>query len=292
MRVSQNKNSLTSRPRSESSELKLRLISAAVGLPLLGLTLFFGFWPVSIVAIAVAAVVGLETQQMAFGKSKTVAPKGSAALVGAFIAGLGVFGAALGELKIDYSGADTAERIVVVILVVLVAEFLITSRFARYQAISRRKLIISYGVIVVLAVNLLPFIVSSDNGRELLAYGILVVFAADSGAYFVGRSIGKRRMAPNVSPGKTWEGFSGGLAAAVIASLLLSNLLSLDFSIVKIVVIGLVIAALGVVGDLTESWIKRLADVKDSGGIIPGHGGILDRLDALAPIFVFIYFIV
>lgn len=99
-------------------------------------------------------------------------------------------------------------------------------------------------------------------------------------------------MAPNVSPGKTWEGFAGGLAAAVVASPLLSNLLSLDFSIVKIVVIGLVIATLGVVGDLTESWIKRLADVKDSGGIIPGHGGILDRLDALAPIFVFIYFIV
>lgn len=246
----------------------------------------------SVVAIAVAAVVGLETQQLAFGKSKSVAPKGSAALVGAFIAGLGVFGAALGELKIDYSSADTAERIVVVILVVLVAEFLITSRFARYQAISRRKLIISYGIIVVLAVTLLPFIVSSDGGHELLAYGILVMFAADSGAYFVGRSIGRRRMAPNVSPGKTWEGFAGGLVAAVVASLLLSNLLSLDFSIVKIVVIGLVIAALGVVGDLTESWVKRLADVKDSGGIIPGHGGILDRLDALAPIFVFIYFIV
>ena len=290
--MSQENNSLISGPRSKSPELKLRLISAAVGLPLLGLTVYFGFWPVSVVSIAVAAVIGLETQQMAFGKSKSVAPKRGAALVGAVIAGLGVFGAVLGELKIDYSSADMAERIVVVILVVLVAEFLITFRFARYQALSRRKLIISYGVIVVLAVTLLPFIVSSDNGRELLAYGILIVFAADSGAYFVGRSIGKQRMAPNVSPGKTWEGFAGGLAAAVVASLLLSNLLSLDFSIVKIVVIGLVIAALGVVGDLTESWIKRLADVKDSSGIIPGHGGILDRLDALGPIFVFIYFIV
>lgn len=290
--MSEENNSLTSGSQTKSPELKLRLISAAVGLPLLGLTLFFGFWPVSIVAIAVAAVVGLETQQIAFGKSKSVAPKGGAALVGAVIAGLGVFGAALGELKIDYSSADMAERIVVVILMVLIAEFLITSRFARFQALSRRKLIISYGVIVVLAVTLLSFIVSSGNGRELLAYGILVVFAADSGAYFVGRSIGRRRMTPNVSPGKTWEGLAGGLVAAVVASLLLSNLLSLDFSIAKIVVIGLTIAALGVVGDLTESWVKRLADVKDSGDIIPGHGGILDRLDALAPTFVLIYFIV
>ena len=290
--MSEENNSLTSGSQTKSPELKLRLISAAVGLPLLGLTLFFGFWPVSIVAIAVAAVVGLETQQMAFGKSKSVAPKGGAALVSAVIAGLGVFGAALGELKIDYSSADMAERIVVVILMVLIAEFLITSRFARFQALSRRKLIISYGVIVVLAVTLLSFIVSSGNGRELLAYGILVVFAADSGAYFVGRSIGRRRMTPNVSPGKTWEGFAGGLVAAVVASLLLSNLLSLDFSIAKIVAIGLTIAALGIVGDLTESWVKRLADVKDSGDIILGHGGILDRLDALAPTFVLIYFIV
>lgn len=290
--MSEENNSLTSGSQAKSPELKLRLISAAVGLPLLGLTLFFGFWPVSIVAIAVAAVVGLETQQMAFGKSTSVASKGGAALVGVIIAGLGVFGAALGELKIDYSSADMAERMVVVILVVLVAEFLITSRFTRFQALSRRKLVISYGVIVVLAVTLLSFIVSSGNGRELLAYGILVVFAADSGAYFVGRSIGRRRMTPNVSPGKTWEGFAGGLVAAVVASLLLSNLLSLDFSIAKIVAIGLTIAALGVVGDLTESWVKRLADVKDSGDIIPGHGGILDRLDALAPTFVLIYFIV
>ena len=233
--MSQENNSLISGPRAKSPELKFRLISAAVGLPVLGLTLYFGFWPVSVVAIAVAAVVGLETQQMAFGKSKSVAPKGGAAFVGAIIAGLGVFGAALGELEIDYSSAEMAERIVVVILVVLVVEFLITSRFARYQALSKRKLIISYGVIVVLAVTLLPIIVSSDNGRELLTYGILVVFAADSGAYFVGRSIGRRRMSPNVSPGKTWEGFAGGLVAAVVASLLLSNLLSLDFSIVKIV---------------------------------------------------------
>ena len=291
--MSQENNSLTSDSgsRAKSPELKLRLISAAVGLPLLGLTLYFGFWTVAVAAVAVAAVVGLETQQMAFGRSESVIPRWIATLIGVVIAGLGVYGAALGELKIDQSSADLAVRIVVVILVAMVAEFTITSRLARHQALARRKLIISYGGIVVLAVTLLPFIVSSDNGRELLTYGILVVFAADSGAYLVGRSIGRRRMAPNVSPGKTWEGFTGGLIAAVAASLLLSNLLSLDFPITKIVAIGLAIAALGIVGDLTESWIKRLADVKDSGGIIPGHGGILDRLDALAPTFVLIYFI-
>ena len=290
--MSQENNPVNTGSRTNPSELKLRLVSATVGLPLLGLTLYFGFWPVSIVAIVVAAVVGLETQQMAFGKSKSLVPGALATVVGSIVAGLVVFGATLGELGIDYTSASLAEGIAVLILVVLVTEFVITYRFASYLALVRKKLIISYGAIVVMSLALLPFIVSSYNGRELLAYGILVVFAADTGAYFVGRSIGKRRMAPKVSPGKTWEGFAGGLVAAVVASFLLSNLLSQNFSIVEIISIGLVIAALSVVGDLTESWIKRLSDVKDSGGIIPGHGGILDRLDALAPTFVFIYFVV
>lgn len=290
--MSQENNPVNSGSRTKSSDLKLRLISAAVGLPVLGLTLYFGFWPVSIVAIAVAAVVGLETQQMAFGKSKSLVPRVLATVVGAIIAGLVVFGAALGELGIDYTSASLAKGIVVLTLMLLVTEFIVTFRFARHLDVVRKKLIISYGAIVVMALALLPFIVSAYNGRELLAYGILVVFAADTGAYFVGRSVGKRRMAPNVSPGKTWEGFAGGLVAAIAASFLLSNLLSQNFSVAEIISIGLIITALGVVGDLTESWVKRLSDVKDSGGIIPGHGGILDRLDALAPTFVFIYFIV
>lgn len=258
----------------------------------MGLVLYFGFWPVSIVTIAIATVVGLETQRMAFGRSNSAMPTVTAALVGALIVGFAIIGAVFDELKVDLVNSNLLGRVVVLILGILVIEFIVTSRFARHQVFTRKKLIISYGVIIVLAVALLPFIVSYDNGREILAYGILLVFAADSAAYFVGRSIGRRRMVPNVSPRKTWEGFAGGLAAAVTASLLLSNLLSLDFSITKIVVIGLAIAALGAVGDLAESWVKRLSDVKDSGGIIPGHGGILDRLDALAPTFVFIYFIV
>ena len=183
----------------------------------------------SIVAIAVAAVAGLETQQMAFGKSKSLVPGLIAATIAAIMAALGVFGAALGELEIDYSSADLAERIVVFILVILAAEFIITSRVAKHQALARKKLIISYGVIVVLAVTLLPFIVSSNSGRELVAYGMLVIFAADSGAYFVGKSIGKHRMAPNVSPGKTWEGFAGGLAAAVVASAVIVHSLGFRF---------------------------------------------------------------
>ena len=289
--MSQENNSVNPWSVSGSSELKLRLISAAVGLPLLGSALYFGFWPMSIVAIVVAAIVGLETRRMAYGRSGAFTQREAIAMfTGAVVAGVGVFGAALAELDIDASIAPPTAMAIGFIVALLLIEIAITSRFRQVEVV-RRNLTLSYGAFVVLAITMLPFILTIDKGRELVTFGILVVFAADTGAYFVGKAVGKRKMAPNVSPGKTWEGFAGGIVAALIASWALSNLLSLDYTVSKTVAIGASIAVLGVAGDLGESWIKRLSGVKDSGGIIPGHGGIMDRLDALAPNFVFIYFI-
>ena len=289
--MSQEDNSVNRRSVSGSSELKLRLISAAVGLPLLGSALYFGFWPMSIVAIVVAAIVGLETRRMAYGRSGAFTQREAIAMfTGAVVAGVGVFGAALAELDIDASIAPPTAMAIGFIVAMLLIEIAITSRFRQVEVV-RRNLTLSYGAFVVLAITMLPFILTIDKGRELVTFGILVVFAADTGAYFVGKAVGKRKMAPNVSPGKTWEGFAGGIVAALIASWALSNVLSLDYTVTRFVGIGAAIAVLGVAGDLGESWIKRLSGVKDSGGIIPGHGGIMDRLDALAPNFVFIYFI-
>ena len=289
--MSRENNSVNPRFGSESSELVLRLISAAVGLPLLGLALYFGFWPVSVIAIGVAAIVGLETRRMAYGRSGSFTThEAIAMLTGAVVAGVSVFAAALAELEIDTAAASSIATAIGVVIALVLIEIVITSRFKQAVAV-RRNLTLSYGAFAVLAVTMLPFILTTANGRELLTFVILVVFAADTGAYFVGKAFGKRKMAPNVSPGKTWEGFAGGVAAALIAALALTNLLSLDFTVAKIASIGAAIAVLGVAGDLGESWIKRLSGVKDSGGIIPGHGGLMDRLDALAPNFVFIYFI-
>ncbi len=289
--MSRENNSVNPRSGSESSELVLRLISAAVGLPLLGLALYFGFWPVSVIAIGVAAIVGLETRRMAYGRSDSFTIREAIAMfAGAVVAGVGVFSAAMAELDIDVSIATSTATAIGVVIALLLIEIVIASRFKKVDAV-RRNLTLSYGAFAVLAVTMLPYILTADKGRELLTFGILVVFAADTGAYFVGRAFGKRKMAPNVSPGKTWEGFAGGVVAVLIATWALSNLLSLDFSVVIIASIGAAIVVLGVAGDLGESWIKRLSGVKDSGGIIPGHGGLMDRLDALAPNFVFIYFI-
>ena len=288
--MSQAINPEDSDPERKSPELKLRLISAAIGLPVLGLVLFLGFWPVEIVSIIVAAIVGFETRQLIAGGKTSLRAEFFAMISGAVVAGSAAFAAMLGYLDVDPLIADRTAVAIGFILLVILIEIVAIFRF-RNSGKVRQNLVVAYGAAVVLAVTMIPFFVASDQGREILTFVILVVFAADSGAFFVGRAFGKRKIAPGISPGKTWEGFVGGIAAALIASWTLSILLSLDYSFARILLMGSAIAALGIAGDLSESWIKRLSGVKDSGSIIPGHGGILDRLDALAPNFVFIYFI-
>ena len=135
----------------------------------------------------------------------------------------------------------------------------------------------------------LPLIGSAEwNPWVLIAY-IVIVWSNDVFAYLVGMAIGRRRLFERLSPKKSWEGFFGGVAGAVAAGVVAAHLL--DQSWVVWAVMALLIAVTAVLGDLAESMFKRAADVKDSGALIPGHGGVLDRFDALflsAP-FVFVY---
>ncbi len=125
-----------------------------------------------------------------------------------------------------------------------------------------------------------------------LMYVFVLVWCADSGAYFVGRKFGKRKMAPNVSPNKSVEGLMGGVLTGLIAVLLVS-FFALDYNglkLVSFILLSLITIISSVFGDLFESMLKRQAGVKDSGTILPGHGGVLDRIDSLlfaTPVFAF-----
>ena len=111
---------------------------------------------------------------------------------------------------------------------------------------------------------------------------LFTVFAADTGAFFVGRTLGRHRMAPAISPNKSWEGFVGGVFAAIgMAFVILYKDRDEFLTIPESLVLGLVIALAAVLGDLFESAVKRDLDVKDSGRVLGGHGGMLDRLDSL-----------
>jgi phosphatidate cytidylyltransferase len=108
---------------------------------------------------------------------------------------------------------------------------------------------------------------------------LLLVWMADIGAYFAGRRFGRRRLAPEVSPGKTWEGVLGGVAACIPVAVGGSFWVSVPLG--GFLVLCLATVACSIVGDLTESLLKRFAGVKDSGTLFPGHGGVMDRIDSL-----------
>jgi phosphatidate cytidylyltransferase len=117
------------------------------------------------------------------------------------------------------------------------------------------------------------------SGAELVLWLLLLVSASDIGAYFAGVRYGRRKLAPRISPGKSWEGAFGGLAAVALVSLL--GALRLRLPVLISVVLGCAVGVFSIVGDLTESMFKRAAGLKDSGVILPGHGGILDRIDSI-----------
>ncbi|HET8552018.1 MAG TPA: phosphatidate cytidylyltransferase [Gammaproteobacteria bacterium] len=124
------------------------------------------------------------------------------------------------------------------------------------------------------------------DGTARLFFLLLLIWVADSGAYAAGRLWGRRRLAPRISPGKTWEGVAGGLISAAIAGV--GGGLYFGWPLQYFVPICILTAIFSIIGDLSESLFKRLIGIKDSGNIFPGHGGVLDRFDSLsaaAPVF-------
>ena len=123
---------------------------------------------------------------------------------------------------------------------------------------------------------------SPNAGMGIVLYLFLVVWATDIGAYFVGRAIGGPKLAPNISPSKTWAGLFGGMASAAIVGMLCAIFTPYPPTVGSCITVAIILAVVSQMGDLFESWLKRRAGVKDSGTLIPGHGGVLDRLDGLA----------
>jgi len=131
-----------------------------------------------------------------------------------------------------------------------------------------------------------------DGGRDWIFFALFTTFGSDTIAFFVGSILGRHKISPHISPGKTWEGAVGGVLGAIIASLLLVTILDLPLSYGQAVLLGLLVSILGQLGDLTESWFKRNMGVKDSGKLLPGHGGVLDRIDSVVFAGIVVYYYV
>lgn len=149
------------------------------------------------------------------------------------------------------------------------------------------KLILGAGLLIFVACGAgLNLMHGQSQGPLWVLYFLVLIWGADIAAYFAGRHYGRKKLAPEISPKKTWEGVYGALAAGVVLALVAS--LVLHKNVFAMVLLALVTVSVSIVGDLTESALKRNAQVKDSGWIVRGHGGVLDRIDSLlaaAPFF-------
>ena len=135
-----------------------------------------------------------------------------------------------------------------------------------------------------------------EYGQNWVYLAMLTTFANDTGAYFIGRARGKRKLAPAISPSKTREGAIGGLVSAVLAAIVIATVLNLispfAFKYWQIILLGFLVGLFAQIGDLIESLLKRSTGVKESGNLLPGHGGILDRFDSLIFVGAVIYYCV
>lgn len=248
-----------------------RLITAAVGLPVLALAIWLGAAWFSVLVAAAAGVAALEFCQLATGWGRRpIAPLATvwavALVAGAhFAADNGAEAAALPAV----GGASAAVLFWVALRIrpkAGMADWAVTIGAALYS-----------GGLLAHA----PLLRGLENGREWVYLVVLVTFAADTAAFLFGRSFGKTPLAPVVSPGKTWEGAAAGLVAATVAAPVLAELFTLDLAVPGALVLGAFMGAAGQAGDLLESRFKRAAGAKDSGWLLPGHGGVLDRLDSI-----------
>lgn len=131
-----------------------------------------------------------------------------------------------------------------------------------------------------------------DPGAAWIYFILAITWLQDAGAYFIGRSWGRHKLAPIVSPGKTWEGAIGGIATAIVAAMICILILGLPISYSVAAFLGLIGGIVGLIGDLAESLIKRRIGIKDMGNVIPGHGGILDRVDSIMFTAPIIYYLI
>lgn len=267
--------------------LRQRVITAIVLVLLIGFTLF-GLDPMQfgLVLTGVFALAAWEWSNL----SGVVARPWRLLIVAVFV---------VGTLLLRWwtqvlDGAVLIERVRAVLLCGGVFWLLAIYCVATYPATTRlwhhgSARLVSGALILWPAWLALVYLRSLDQGIGLFLYVAALVSAADIGAYFVGRAFGKRKLAPKVSPGKSWAGFFGGLASTAALACVVGSVTSLQMlTLPTLVVITLVASVASVFGDLTESMLKRERGIKDSSNLLPGHGGVLDRIDsvtAAAPVF-------
>lgn len=256
-----------------------RIITAVILLPFLIASILIPWLQLLFVAMAAAAIVFALYEFYVLARKRDMKPDVAAGFLGA---------AAL--FTIFYfaePGRDFDFSLIQLTLVIFTAGVLIaaTLRGAPFDRIiaSSGATILGVLYIVLLGGHLVAVRMGFEQklSAHLLSFFFLVLMGADTGAYYTGRAIGKHKLAPKISPGKTWEGVAGGMAAALLLATVSHFWFFRELPLKWALPLAAVMMILGVLGDLSESALKRSAGAKDAAKLLPGHGGVLDRLDSL-----------
>jgi len=242
-----------------SGSLRQRALSAGVLMPIALGAAYLGGWPFAVLVGAVAVLMAREWNRLCRPNRF-----GALAVVHALVVVAAIALSVLTEI--------TAALVLIAAGMTIIAALSFTSREdAAWPMI---------GVVYVAlpAISCIYLRGDSDFGRAIIVWLFIVVWATDAGAYFVGRALGGPRLAPSISPGKTWAGLFGGIAAAAIAGAVAVMVMGL-MPVSLLVLASAGVAVLAQFGDLSESLVKRQFNAKSSGRLIPGHGGMLDRVD-------------
>ncbi|MGR5129559.1 phosphatidate cytidylyltransferase [Photobacterium swingsii] len=277
--------------------LKQRIITALILAPLVIAGIFFLPFPAFIVALAAITMVGFwEWTQFINGSARVQ-------IVSLFTL---IFGASLVVMPTDVAALSAVADSHRAMLAVGGIWWLVASTLAITYPSSAKLWSSSallkgiFGVLTllpffwgILSLRAVNYAESPYHGSQLVMLVCFIVWAADTGAYFTGKRFGKHKMAPSVSPNKTIEGLLGGALLAMFIAWSGASLMNIPFSSVgSLLAIAMITVVISVLGDLVESMFKRVAGIKDSGTILPGHGGILDRIDSLTaalPVFALFY---
>ncbi len=259
-----------------------RIITAVIALPILIASILVPWLlPLFVVLAGAAMTLGLYEFYVLAGK-KGLKPNAAAGYLGG-AALFTVFYFASPELV--HSRLDMQTIVLTIMVLTIGTMVAATLKGAPFDKMLNSSAITILGVLYVVLLG--GYLVAVRTGFEqklsahLLSFFFLVLMGADTGAYYTGRAIGKHKLAPSISPGKTWEGVAGGIVAALALATAAHFWFFRELPLKWALPLAAVMVALGVLGDLTESALKRGAGAKDAANILPGHGGILDRLDSL-----------
>jgi phosphatidate cytidylyltransferase len=251
----------------KNRNLIARIATAVVLLPLVVWLLLVGGWPFALLLGAASAVCAIELNRLPVPEGERRPPWG------------GLVASALAAFLIPVAVLDPAAILAGLVVVAFVDSLLFERQLPR--APLRVGLAVLGAAYPGLALASLIQLRSAKEGLGFIALCLAGTWLNDTGAYFAGRTLGRRKLYPRISPSKTWEGAVGGLLASIAGALVVRAFLLPGISWAAAAAIGAGCGILGPLGDLSESMLKRAFDKKDSSHILPGHGGLLDRIDAL-----------